>query len=238
MMWKKICWILCAATLSINTFADNTVYEDDGTGQTDKVAVNQQSQDAIGNMLLQSISLIGIPYRWGGNTPQSGMDCSGFIRYVFKKSLGINLPRTASEMSRVGKRVSVDALEPGDLIFFNTKRGSNTHVGMYIGDNKFIQSPRTGDTIQVTELTSSWRSKINGAKRIVQEDEADDGSTTVESFQEINDEALPVRSGYSRRTVASNNSRHKSRVKHSSSHSTKSHSTSNASHHSRKKKHG
>ena len=228
MIWKKIVLIFCCGCILTTAYADN----DDDTGQTDKVAVNGNSQDAIGNMLLQSISLIGIPYRWGGNTPQQGMDCSGFIRYVFRKSLGITLPRTAAEMARVGKRVSVDQLEPGDLIFFNTKRGSNTHIGMYIGDNKFIQSPRTGETIQVTELTSSWRSKINGAKRIVQENETDDGQTTVESFQEVNDEALPVRSGYTRRppTAARPSSKHQV-------HST-AHTHSHSGKHARKKKHG
>ena len=81
---------------------------DDGTDGTEEVAITGKSQDAIGDMLLQSISLMGIPYRWGGNTPQTGMDCSGFIRYVFQKSLGITLPRTAAEMAKVGKRINLD----------------------------------------------------------------------------------------------------------------------------------
>ena len=176
---------------------------DDGTADvTENVPITGQSQDAIGNMLLQSISLMGIPYRWGGNTPETGMDCSGFIKYVFKKSLGITLPRTAAEMSRVGKRVSLDELEPGDLIFFTDRRGGRMiigHVGMYIGNNKFIQSPHTGDSIKISELNSSWRAKISGAKRIVQENDDGNGNTTVESYQDINDEALPVRAGYVKR---------------------------------------
>lgn len=200
MRFRKIAWLLCAICVFVTSFAAADENDDD-TAQTKEVAVGRDSQDMIGSMLLQSVSLIGIPYKWGGNTPQQGMDCSGFIRYVFKKSLGINLPRTASEMAKVGKRVSIDELEPGDLIFFNTKRGYNTHMGMYIGNNKFIQAPHTGADIQVTELNSAWRAKINGAKRIVQEDEDDNGKTVVQSYQEINDQGLPVRYGYTKRSV-------------------------------------
>lgn len=219
---------------------------DDGTDSLVEVPVNGQSQDVIGNMLLQSISLMGIPYKWGGNTPQTGMDCSGFIRYVFQKSLGITLPRTAAEMAKVGKRVGLDELEPGDLLFFNTGRGSNTHVGMYIGNNKFIQSPRTGDNIKITEFNSYWRGRVNGAKRIVQENINDNGDTTVESYQTVNDEALPVKAGYSRskhniahisrrgRSKANNHQKHRvSYVKVK----TKSKTTSHATKGHKKKKH-
>ncbi|MFN7094456.1 MAG: C40 family peptidase [Burkholderiales bacterium] len=192
MKMKKLwlCFLLgmsCLITVPQAVAVSND--DDDDAQITEPV----HAKDAIGNMLLQSVSLMGIPYRWGGNTPETGMDCSGFIRYVFKKSLGITLPRTAAEMAKVGKRVSLDDLEPGDLIFFNTARGSNTHIGMYIGDSKFIQSPRTGETIQITQLNGYWRSKINGAKRIVQESEDDDGNTTVEEFQDVRNEALPTR---------------------------------------------
>ncbi|MCX8514973.1 MAG: C40 family peptidase, partial [Burkholderiales bacterium] len=195
MIFKKLKLLLLVIMTSSVMAVDATNANGDND-QTEAVAVNANSHDVIGDMLMQSINLIGIPYKWGGNTPQQGMDCSGFIRYVFKKSLGITLPRTAAEMARVGKRVELNDLEPGDLIFFNTRRGSNTHIGMYIGNNKFIQSPRTGETIQVTELTSSWRSKINGVKRIIQENLDDSGNTTIESYQDIVDEGLPVRSGY------------------------------------------
>lgn len=152
----------------------------------------KQSQDAIGNMLLQSVSLMGIAYKWGGNTPDTGMDCSGFVRYVFSKSLGITLPRTAGEMAKVGKRISINNLQPGDLIFFNTSRGSNTHIGIYLGGNKFIQSPRTGENIQITDLSGYWIKHFNGAKRVVQENLDSDGNQNLEDYQDVHDEALPV----------------------------------------------
>ena len=180
----------------ITLLATHLVYADTrGSGNVDEddtiVVLVNKSRDGIGNMLMQSISLIGVPYRWGGNTPETGMDCSAFIRYVFKKSLGIDLPRTSAEISRRGKRIHISQLEPGDLIFFNTRRGANTHLGMYIGDNKFIQAPRTGQNIQITELAGYYRSNYNGAKRIVQENEDEAGRTTIESYHEINNEALP-----------------------------------------------
>src|SRR3990167_8061104 len=105
----------------IGLFFVQLVYADTrGSGNVDDeytVAVPaRKSKDGIGNMLMQSISLIGIPYRWGGNTPETGMDCSAFIRYVFKKSMGIDLPRTSAEISKLGKRIHIDQLEPGDLI--------------------------------------------------------------------------------------------------------------------------
>ena len=154
-----------------------------------------QNNDAIGEILIQAMSLMGISYKWGGNTPETGMDCSGFIRYVFKKSMGINLPRTANEMSKVGIRVSTDEMQPGDLIFFNTLHGRrNSHMGMYIGNNQFIQSPRTGQRIQITEYNSYWRSHTNGVKRIVQEkdDDSVDSSDNVQTFVDIRNQALPT----------------------------------------------
>ena len=191
---------------------------DDDALDDSTVTVPARPKNAIGNMLLQSMSLIGIPYRWGGNSPETGMDCSGFIRYLYKTSLGINLPRTSAEMAKLGKKISIDKMEPGDLIFFNTRRGANTHVGMYLGNNKMIVAPRTGQDIQITELDSSFRSRFNGAKRIVQENEDDDGNTTLQSFQEIRDEALPG-GGHSKRYSSrhSTNGKHHHRKRHGSS---------------------
>lgn len=155
-----------------------------------------KNNDAIGEILIQAMSLMGISYKWGGNTPETGMDCSGFIRYVFKKSMGITLPRTADGMSKVGKRVSIDEMQPGDLILFNTMHGRrNSHIGMYIGNNQFIQSPRTGQRIQITEYNTYWRAHTNGVKRIVQENSDENNQIDdVQTFENVRNEALP--SGY------------------------------------------
>jgi cell wall-associated NlpC family hydrolase len=120
-----------------------------------------------GEVVVGALNMIGVRYRWGGDTPDSGLDCSGFVRYVFQDTLGLNLPRRAEEMSRMGEKVSVRDLKPGDLVFFNTMRRTFSHVGIYIGDNKFVHSPSTGSTIRVDELdTGYWEKRFTGARRI------------------------------------------------------------------------
>ncbi len=147
----------------------------------------------LATMLLQAVALMGVSYHWGGNTPSSGMDCSGFVRYVFKKSLGITLPRTAAEMAKVGNEVEVSDLQPGDLLFFNTHHTRNhymgiSHIGIYLGENKFIQAPHTGEQIQVTEFSGYWRDHFILAKRIdeklidentVDDDDVDDSEESI-----------------------------------------------------------
>lgn len=120
-----------------------------------------------GDVVVGALNMIGVRYRWGGNTPDSGLDCSGFVRYVFQDTLGMTLPRRAEEMSRVGEKVRVSDLKPGDLVFFNTMRRSFSHVGIYIGDNKFVHSPSTGSTIRVDDMDSGyWEQRFQGARRI------------------------------------------------------------------------
>src|SRR6266702_585599 len=120
-----------------------------------------------GDVVVGALNMIGVRYRWGGNTPDSGLDCSGFVRYVFQDTLGMALPRRAEEMSRVGEKVRVSDLKPGDLVFFNTMRRTVSHVGIYIGDNKFVHSPSTGSTIRVDDMDSGyWEKRFTGARRI------------------------------------------------------------------------
>ncbi|HKR39124.1 MAG TPA: C40 family peptidase [Paraburkholderia sp.] len=120
-----------------------------------------------GDVVVGALNMIGVRYRWGGNTPDSGLDCSGFVRYVFQDTLGMSLPRRAEEMSRVGEKVSMSNLKPGDLVFFNTMRRTFSHVGIYIGDNKFVHSPSTGSTIRVDDLDDGyWEKRFTGARRI------------------------------------------------------------------------
>ncbi|TKC82652.1 NlpC/P60 family protein [Trinickia terrae] len=120
-----------------------------------------------GDVVVGALNMIGVRYRWGGNTPDSGLDCSGFVRYVFQDTLGLALPRRAEEMSRVGEKVRMSELKPGDLVFFNTMRRTFSHVGIYIGDNKFVHSPSTGSTIRVDDLDDSyWEKRFTGARRI------------------------------------------------------------------------
>jgi cell wall-associated NlpC family hydrolase len=115
-----------------------------------------------------ALGLIGINYKWGGTTPETGLDCSGLVRYVFQQVTGVTLPRTAQEMSRVGDKVALDELKPGDLVFFNTRRFAFSHVGIYLGDNRFIHAPSRGREVEVATLDKSfWHKRFNGARRLV-----------------------------------------------------------------------
>lgn len=125
----------------------------------------KKAKDTI---LSQGMQYIGISYKWGGTSEETGFDCSGLVRTVFQNSVGMTLPRTALEMSKVGKKVpSMANLKPGDLVFFNTMKRKFSHVGIYVGNNKFLHSPRTGAQVRVEAMdVKYWKKRFNGATRI------------------------------------------------------------------------
>lgn len=118
-------------------------------------------------LVLQAMSMIGIRYKYGGNAPESGLDCSGLVRYVYKQVWGKDLPRTSEEISQVGQQVDTRDLRPGDLVFYNTLRRGFSHVGIYLGDNKFIHAPSSGGQVRIESMELSyWKKRFNGARRI------------------------------------------------------------------------
>ena len=118
-------------------------------------------------LAMQAIGTLGIHYKFGGNTPENGLDCSGLVRYVFKQAWGTVLPRTSEEISQVGERVDKHDLQPGDLVFYNTLKRGFSHVGIYLGDNKFIHSPSAGGQVRIESMDLSyWKNRFNGARRI------------------------------------------------------------------------
>ncbi|TSE19416.1 Murein DD-endopeptidase MepH [Tepidimonas alkaliphilus] len=123
---------------------------------------------AVASQLLDTaLSLVGVPYRKGGNSPQVGFDCSGFVRYVYGQALGLALPRRAVEQAQSATPISRDELRPGDLVFFNTMRRAFSHVGVYLGDGKFVHAPRKGDHVKVSDMNERyWAQRYNGARRI------------------------------------------------------------------------
>ena len=124
--------------------------------------------DTAQDLTAAALDLIGIRYKWGGNTPETGLDCSGLVRYVFQQVTGVTLPRTARDMSQIGEKVAARDLQPGDLVFFNTRRFAFSHVGIYLGDNRFVHAPRRGREVEVATLDSSfWQKRFNGARRMV-----------------------------------------------------------------------
>lgn len=124
-------------------------------------------EERLNDLAFFALSLSGTPYQYGGDTPESGFDCSGFVRYVFRRSLGVELPRSTHEINRLGQAVEVAQLRPGDLVFYDTLRTMFSHVGIYLGDDRFVHSPSSGGSVRVEHMQDSyWRRHYNGARRI------------------------------------------------------------------------
>ena len=120
------------------------------------------------NLTSSALDLIGIRYKWGGATPQSGLDCSGLVQFVFQQVTGVMLPRSTRDLSRIGEVVALSDLKPGDLVFFNTRRFAFSHVGIYVGDNRFIHAPRRGREVEVATIDKSyWQKHFDGARRLI-----------------------------------------------------------------------
>lgn len=131
------------------------------------VSAPAPSADRVSDMLLYAISLSGVPYRYGGKNPRDGFDCSGFVAHVFKTALNFSLPTNALAMSRVGQSIASAELSPGDLVFFNTLSNPYSHVGIYIGGERFIHSPRSGGKIEIVHMQQKyWAARFDGARRL------------------------------------------------------------------------
>lgn len=134
-----------------------------------RYSVNVGAED----VLFRAIGLVGTPYLWGGNTPDSGFDCSGLIGYVYRDAAGLQLPRTTREMSSLPvPRVSRQQLRSGDLVFFATAgAGQVSHAGIYVGEDRFVHAPRTGGTVRLDSLNSPyWQQRYLDARRVLRQE--------------------------------------------------------------------
>lgn len=130
-----------------------------------------QVREKTTDLVMGAMNFIGVRYRRGGTSAENGFDCSGFTRYVFENSIGLVLPRRADEQAKAPGFFSInkDELKPGDLVFFNTLRRTFSHVGIYVGDGKFIHSPRAGGEVRVEDMrVDYWAKRFNGARRAPQ----------------------------------------------------------------------
>lgn len=148
--------------------------------------------DASAEIVLRALSLLGVRYRYGGNSPETGLDCSGFVKLVFQETVGLVLPRRSDDMSRFGQSVAWSDLQPGDLVFFNTMRFAFSHVGIYIGEGQFVHAPSSGSVVRVEALNKDyWVRRFDGARRLV------DTPPDLAAFlpaRNINFEAIPASS--------------------------------------------
>jgi cell wall-associated NlpC family hydrolase len=127
-----------------------------------------QVRDKASDLVLSAMNFLGVRYKMGGTSVENGFDCSGFTRHIFEMSVGLVLPRRADEQARSSSLLSInkDDLKPGDLVFFNTMRATFSHVGIYVGDGKFVHAPRTGSAIRVDDMREAyWAKRFTGARR-------------------------------------------------------------------------
>ncbi len=126
------------------------------------------ASDRASSIALQALAHLGTPYRVGGLSPQTGFDCSGLVAYVYREGAGLALPRNTFDLAVLGQAVERAALRPGDLVFYNTQRREYSHVGIYLGEERFIHAPASGGEVRVESLRADyWVRRYNGARRVI-----------------------------------------------------------------------
>jgi cell wall-associated NlpC family hydrolase len=129
--------------------------------------VRQSVSNKASELVVNAMGFLGVPYKRGGNSVETGFDCSGFVRAIYEQSVGLLLPRRAEQQAAATQRIDKNDLQPGDLVFFNTMRRAFSHVGIYVGDGKFIHSPKPGAEVRVESMgVSYWQRRFDGARRV------------------------------------------------------------------------
>jgi cell wall-associated NlpC family hydrolase len=118
-------------------------------------------------LVVSALGFLGVPYRRGGNSAETGFDCSGFVRAMYEQTAGLILPRRADQQAAATEKIDKSDLKPGDLVFFNTMRRAFSHVGIYVGNGKFIHAPKPGAQVRVEDMgISYWANRFDGARRV------------------------------------------------------------------------
>ena len=130
--------------------------------------VRNRVADRTSELVVSAMGFLGVPYKRGGNSVETGFDCSGFVKAMYEQTLGLVLPRRANEQAAATQKIDRQDLKPGDLVFFNTMRRAFSHVGIYVGEGKFIHSPRSGAQVRVEDMNGSyWSRRFDGARRVL-----------------------------------------------------------------------
>ena len=123
--------------------------------------------DRASDLVVNAMGFLGVPYKRGGNSAETGFDCSGFVRAMYQQTVGLILPRRADQQAASTEVIDKKELQPGDLVFFNTMRRTFSHVGSYVGDGKCIHSPRSGSEVRVEDMRQTyWQRRFDGARRV------------------------------------------------------------------------
>jgi cell wall-associated NlpC family hydrolase len=138
-------------------------------GLLDKLGqVGQNVSTGASDLVLTAMGFLGVPYRRGGNNAESGFDCSGFVKAMYENTVGLVLPRRADQQAAATSKVDKNDLQPGDLVFFNTMKRAFSHVGIYVGEGKFIHSPKPGAQVRVEDMGQRyWQRRFDGARRVL-----------------------------------------------------------------------
>ena len=161
-----VCCLPCAA---MATPAD----DDMGRFMADRGLLDRLEQVRVrvahkaSDLVFNAMGFLGVPYLRGGSTADAGFDCSGFVRAMYEQTIGLVLPRRASEQAAATQAIDRKDLQPGDLVFFNTMRQAFSHVGIYVGEGRFIHSPKPGAQVRVEDMrVSYWAHRFDGARRV------------------------------------------------------------------------
>ena len=150
---------------------DAKLFDSPATAVDSAAGLGQQVRDASSSLVVSAMNFLGVPYKRGGNTADNGFDCSGFTRHIYENSLGLLLPRKVDEQAKASGLAPVkrDQLQPGDLVFFNTLKRTFSHVGIYVGEGKFIHAPKPGGEVRVEHMgVRYWAKRFTGARRAAQ----------------------------------------------------------------------
>lgn len=168
-MQKLSLLLICALFFCVA--CAHSVEKDDGVVMPEPVnAPETKASGAMQELVFHALAFLGVKYRFGGTDPQTGWDCSGYVSHVFKNAIGLTLPRTSFSMSERGDPIERNDLQPGDLVFFNTLKRAFSHVGIYLGDNRFIHAPSSGKAVQISDMNADyWAKRFDGGRRMVAE---------------------------------------------------------------------
>jgi cell wall-associated NlpC family hydrolase len=169
--------VVCAAVLPAHAQTAPNQQDEMAAFLSDKGLIDKLSDqvsdagrvvsDKASQLVISAMGFLGVPYKRGGNSADEGLDCSGFVRLIYQQTAGLLLPRRAAEQAAATQPIEKSELQPGDLVFFNTLRATFSHVGIYVGDHKFIHSPRTGAVVRVEDMrVGYWQKRFDGARRV------------------------------------------------------------------------
>jgi cell wall-associated NlpC family hydrolase len=153
-------------------FSSPLIWAEETTDASDAGATisgaDNDSNDRSQELVFHALAFLGVKYRFGGSDPQTGWDCSGYVFHIFRNAIGVTLPRNSFAMSERGESIERGDLRPGDLVFFNTLRRAFSHVGIYLGENRFIHAPSSGKAVQISAMDAGyWAQRFNGGRRVI-----------------------------------------------------------------------